>query len=204
MGIRRYKPTTPGRRGATVSDFAELTAGREPEKSLLVPQAAARAAATTRASSPRGIAAAATSGMYRADRLPPQQGRRAGQGAFDPVRSEPHCPHRPAALRRRREALHPRPRRAEGRRTKCMSGPDAPPSVGNCLPLREHSAGHDDPQHRDAARPRRRACAARPAPARRWPPARPTGRRSRCPAAKFAACRRPAGRRSARSATPTT
>ena len=33
MGIRRYKPTTPGRRGATVSDFAELTPGAKPEKS---------------------------------------------------------------------------------------------------------------------------------------------------------------------------
>src|SRR5277367_3944333 len=38
MGIRRYKPTTPGRRGATVSDFAELTAGVEPEKTLLIRQ----------------------------------------------------------------------------------------------------------------------------------------------------------------------
>jgi large subunit ribosomal protein L2 len=27
MGIRQYKPTSPGRRGATVSDFAELTKG---------------------------------------------------------------------------------------------------------------------------------------------------------------------------------
>ena len=25
MGIRKYKPTTPGRRGASVSDFAEIT-----------------------------------------------------------------------------------------------------------------------------------------------------------------------------------
>ncbi len=36
MGIRRYKPTTPGRRGASGSDFAELTRG-EPEKSLVEP-----------------------------------------------------------------------------------------------------------------------------------------------------------------------
>ena len=26
MGIRKYNPTTPGRRGATVNDFAELKA----------------------------------------------------------------------------------------------------------------------------------------------------------------------------------
>src|SRR5205823_13979072 len=36
MGIRKYKPTTPGRRGASVSDFAEITRS-EPEKSLLRP-----------------------------------------------------------------------------------------------------------------------------------------------------------------------
>ncbi len=37
MGIRSYKPTSPGRRGATVSDFADLTPGAKPEKSLLRP-----------------------------------------------------------------------------------------------------------------------------------------------------------------------
>ncbi len=37
MGLKYYKPTTPGRRGASVSDFSELTPGVEPEKSLLVP-----------------------------------------------------------------------------------------------------------------------------------------------------------------------
>jgi large subunit ribosomal protein L2 len=37
MGIRQYNPTTPGRRGASVSDFAELTPGVKPEKSLLRP-----------------------------------------------------------------------------------------------------------------------------------------------------------------------
>jgi len=36
MAIRRYKPTTPGRRGASGSDFSELTRS-EPEKSLVEP-----------------------------------------------------------------------------------------------------------------------------------------------------------------------
>jgi large subunit ribosomal protein L2 len=36
MGIRKYKPTTPGRRGASVSDFVEITRNR-PEKSLVRP-----------------------------------------------------------------------------------------------------------------------------------------------------------------------
>src|ERR687886_1796596 len=36
MGIRKYKPTTPGRRGSSVSDFSEITRS-EPEKSLVRP-----------------------------------------------------------------------------------------------------------------------------------------------------------------------
>lgn len=36
MGIRKYKPTTPGRRGASVADFSEITRST-PEKSLLRP-----------------------------------------------------------------------------------------------------------------------------------------------------------------------
>jgi large subunit ribosomal protein L2 len=39
MGIRYYKPVTPGRRGASVSDFAEITdRKKKPEKSLLEPK----------------------------------------------------------------------------------------------------------------------------------------------------------------------
>ena len=36
MGIRKYKPTTPGRRGSSVADFVEITRST-PEKSLLRP-----------------------------------------------------------------------------------------------------------------------------------------------------------------------
>ncbi|EUA06910.1 50S ribosomal protein L2 [Mycobacterium xenopi 4042] len=36
MGIRKYKPTSPGRRGGSVSDFAEITRSK-PEKSLVRP-----------------------------------------------------------------------------------------------------------------------------------------------------------------------
>ncbi|MCL2332804.1 MAG: 50S ribosomal protein L2 [Actinomycetia bacterium] len=36
MGIKKYKPTSPGRRGMSVSDFAEITC-TTPEKSLLAP-----------------------------------------------------------------------------------------------------------------------------------------------------------------------
>jgi large subunit ribosomal protein L2 len=34
MALRKYKPTTPGRRGSSVSDFAEITRGR-PERALV-------------------------------------------------------------------------------------------------------------------------------------------------------------------------
>src|SRR5262245_53396435 len=38
MGIRQYKPTTPGRREGSVSDFADITdRKKKPEKSLLKP-----------------------------------------------------------------------------------------------------------------------------------------------------------------------
>ena len=36
MGIRKYKPTTPGRRGSSVADFVEITRST-PEKSLVEP-----------------------------------------------------------------------------------------------------------------------------------------------------------------------
>src|SRR5947209_19074293 len=39
MGIRYYKPTTPGRRQGSVSDFAEITdRKKKPEKTLLLPK----------------------------------------------------------------------------------------------------------------------------------------------------------------------
>src|SRR3989441_11064782 len=37
MGIRKAKPTTPGRRGMSFSDFSEITRPR-PERSLVVPK----------------------------------------------------------------------------------------------------------------------------------------------------------------------
>ena len=36
MGVKQFKPTSPGRRFQTVSDFAEITTST-PEKSLLTP-----------------------------------------------------------------------------------------------------------------------------------------------------------------------
>src|SRR6516162_7510061 len=39
MGIRYYRPTTPGRRQGSVSDFAEITdRKKKPEKTLVLPK----------------------------------------------------------------------------------------------------------------------------------------------------------------------
>ena len=59
MAIRKYKPTTPGRRGSSVADFVEITR-TTPEKSLTAP-CPRRAAATTRVGSPPVTKVAVTS-----------------------------------------------------------------------------------------------------------------------------------------------
>jgi large subunit ribosomal protein L2 len=59
MGIRKYKPTTPGRRGSSVADFVEITR-TTPEKSLVRPLPRA-VAGTTPGASPPAISVVATS-----------------------------------------------------------------------------------------------------------------------------------------------
>ena len=165
MGIRKYNPTTPAAAGRRVSDFAELTPGATAGEVAAAPEDE-----DGRPQQPGQDHVAASrrrpQAAVPADRLPPQQGRRAGQGRFDPVRSEPHGPHRPVALRRRREAVHPRPERPEGGR----HGDERPRRAadGRQLPAAvEDSAGHDDSQHRDCSRAAAACCAAAPARARR-------------------------------------
>ena len=69
------------------------------------------------------------------DRLQAPQGRHPRQGRGDRVRPQPLRLHRAAALRRRREALHPRPGAPAGRRDGAVGPERARSSVGNCLPL---------------------------------------------------------------------
>ena len=116
MGIRYYKPTSPGRRNASVSDFAELTdKNKKPEKSLTEPLK------KTGGRNNQGIITARHRGgghkrMYRIiDFQRNDKDGVAGQGHAHRVRPEPLGPDRPDRLRRRREAVHPRPRRPEGR-----------------------------------------------------------------------------------------
>ena len=86
---------------------------------------------------------------------------------------------------------------------KLLSGPEAPPVVGNCLPLSAIPLGMD--VHNIEMQPGRGGVLCRSAgSAPRWRPATPIGPSSTCPAAKSAACRPPARRRSAAWATPTT
>ena len=121
MPVRRYKPTSPGRRFMTVSTFEEVTKSK-PEKALTEklheegrpqqqrPHHDAPSGRRSQAPLPR-------------DRLQAPQGRRARQGRRDRVRPEPLRAHRAAPLRRRREELHPRSGATAGRRDGRVGGP---------------------------------------------------------------------------------
>lgn len=139
MGIRRYKPTTPGRRGASVSDFAELTPGVAPEKTLLAPKKRKggrnnQGVITTRH---RG------GGHKRQYRL--IDFRRTKDGIPARVHSIEYDPNRSARIAllhyvdgEKRYILAPNGLKAGA---ELVSGPDAPPAVGNCLPLRNIPMG---------------------------------------------------------------
>ena len=105
MGVKQYKPTSPGRRFQTVSDFAEITTDK-PEKSLLAPLSEQGGPQQQR---PHHDAAPGRrqQAPLPHHRLQAPEGRRAREGRYHRVRPEPQRPHRPSALRRRREALHP-------------------------------------------------------------------------------------------------
>ena len=133
MGIRKYKPTTPGRRGSSVADFVEVTR-REPEKSLVRPLHSKggrnnHGRVTTRHQGGGHKRAYRVIDFRRA-----RQGRRAGQGRAHRVRPEPHRADRAAALRRRREALHHRAEPAAARAT--ASRPARRPTSSRATPCR--------------------------------------------------------------------
>ena len=133
MGIRRYNPTTPGRRQASVSDFAELTPGARPEKKLLRPK---------RRKGGRNNQGVITvrhrgGGHKRAYRL--IDFRRNKDGVPAVVHSIQYDPNRSARIAllhycdgEKRYILAPGGLKAGA---KVQSGPEAPPTVGNCLPL---------------------------------------------------------------------
>jgi large subunit ribosomal protein L2 len=139
MGIRRYNPTTPGRRGASVSDFAELTEGARPEPSLVARKK------KTGGRNNQGVITARHRGgghkrFYRIVDF-----RRTKDGIPAKVNSIQYDPNRSARI----ALLH----FADGEKAyilapeglkvgaEIMNGPDAPPAVGNCLPLRNIPLG---------------------------------------------------------------
>ena len=133
MGIRRYKPTSPGRRGATVSDFADLSAGAKPEKRLLRPKR------KTGGRNNQGKITSRHRGGGHKQRYRLIDFRRNKDGIPAKVASIQYDPNRSARIAllhyvdgEKRYILAP-----EGLvvGAKVESGREAPPTVGNCLPL---------------------------------------------------------------------
>ncbi len=139
MGIRRYNPTTPGRRGASVSDFAELTPGAKPEKALLRPKRA------TAGRNNQGKITARHRGGGHKRRYRLIDFRRNKDGVPARVASIQYDPNRSARIAllhyvdgEKRYILAPNDL-AVG--SEVTSGVDAPPSVGNSLPLKSIPLG---------------------------------------------------------------
>lgn len=139
MGIRRYKPTSAGRRNATVSDFASLTPGAKPEKSLLKPKR------KTGGRNNQGKITARHRGGGHKQRYRVVDFRRDKDGVPAKVDSIQYDPNRSARIAllhyadgEKRYILAP-DRLQQGDRVE--SGPDAPPNVGNCLPLKNMPLG---------------------------------------------------------------
>ncbi|MEC9003706.1 MAG: 50S ribosomal protein L2 [Planctomycetota bacterium] len=133
MGIRKSTPTSPGRRGATVSDFADLTPGAKPEKSLLRP------IKKTGGRNNQGKITARHRGGGHKRQYRVIDFRRFKDGIPAAVSSIQYDPNRSARI----ALLH----YADGEKRYILApdglvvgatvqnGPDAPPEVGNCLPL---------------------------------------------------------------------
>ena len=139
MGIRRYKPTTAGRRGASVSDFAELTAGATPEKTLLLPKR------KKGGRNNQGRITARHRGGGHKQQYRMIDFRRNKDGVPAKVHSIQYDPNRSARIAllyyvdgEKRYIIAPHGLK-EG--AELMSGPEAPPAVGNCLPLRNIPLG---------------------------------------------------------------
>jgi large subunit ribosomal protein L2 len=133
MGIRKYNPTSPGRRGATGSDFAELTKGAKPAKSLLRPKT------KTGGRNNQGITTSRFRGGGHKRRYRMIDFRRNKDGIPAKVDSIQYDPNRTARIAllnyvdgEKRYIVAPHGLKAGD---TVLSGDDAPPNVGNCLPL---------------------------------------------------------------------
>ena len=152
MGIRSRKPTSPGRRFQTVGRL--LRDHQVPPREVAARSQAEEGWPRRRrphdVPPPRRWAQAA----LPRDRLQAGQGRCAGQGRRHRVRPEPHVPHRPAPLRRRREGVHPGAQGPQRRRPR----PERQwlrHQAGQRHAAALHPRRHGRPQRRAAARPGR-------------------------------------------------
>lgn len=139
MGIRRYNPTSPGRRQASVSDFAELTPGAKPEKSLV------RSMRRRSGRNNQGVITCRHRGGGHKRKYRVIDFRRNKDGVVGVVNSIQYDPNRNVRVAllyytdgEKRYILAPEGLKAGD---KVMSGPGAVPAVGNCLPLREIPLG---------------------------------------------------------------
>lgn len=133
MGIRKYNPTTPGRRGASVSDFADLTPGAKPERSLLRPKR------KTGGRNNQGVITARHRGgghkqMYRL--IDFRRNKDGVPAKVDSIQYDPNRSARIALLHyadgEKRYIIAPAGLKAGD---QVVSGSEAEPKVGNCLPL---------------------------------------------------------------------
>jgi large subunit ribosomal protein L2 len=133
MGIRKYNPTTPGRRGATVSDFAELTPGAKAPKSLLRPKRRKGGRNNQGKITARHRGGGHKRQLREIDFLRDKDGVPA---KVDSIQYDPNRTSRIALLHyvdgEKRFILAPDGLKAGD---ELMSGADAPVVVGNCLPL---------------------------------------------------------------------
>jgi len=139
MGIRQYKPTSPGRRGATVNDFAALTPEAKPEKALL------RKVRKTGGRNNQGKITVRHRGGGHKRQYRVIDFRRNKDGVPAKVHSIQYDPNRSARIAllhyadgEKRYILAPDTLKAGDR---VESGPDSPPTVGNCLPLKKIPLG---------------------------------------------------------------
>jgi len=139
MGIRKYKPTSAGRRNASVSDFKELTKGAKPERKLL------RKLSKTGGRNNQGKITTRHRGGGHKRRYRVIDFRRAKDGVPALVASVQYDPNRSARIAllnyldgEKRYILAPDGLKAGD---KVQSGSEASPTVGNCLPLKNIPAG---------------------------------------------------------------
>lgn len=139
MGTRKYKPTSAGRRHASVSDFAELTPGAKPEKGLLRPLRKKGG----RNNQGKITARHRGGGHKRMYRVIDFQRTKDGiAGKVDSIQYDPNRSARIALV------IYPDGDKAyilapDGLAVgqEVESGPDATPKPGNCLPLRNVPLG---------------------------------------------------------------